>query len=59
MNENYFDLHYKEQPNATPINLGLGHLLRLAVDHPHQQVLTWIHRAPIEKDGECRLLLIC
>lgn len=59
LKENYFDLHYQAQPNATPINLGLGHLWRLAVDHPTQQVLPCIHRAPIEKDGEYRLLLIC
>jgi hypothetical protein len=59
LKENYFDLHYQTQPHATPINLGVGHLWRLAVDHPEQQVLPCIHRAPIEKDGEYRLLLIC
>ena len=59
LQENYFDLHYQAQPNATPINLGLGHLWRLAVDHPKQEVLPCIHRAPIENEGEYRLLLIC
>jgi hypothetical protein len=59
LKENYFDLHYQAQPNATPINLGIGHLWRLAVDHPEQQVLPCIHRAPVEKEGELRLLLIC
>lgn len=59
LKENYFDLHYKLHPNAEPINLGLGHLWRLAVDHPKQEVLPCIHRAPIENDGEYRLLLIC
>jgi hypothetical protein len=59
LKENYFDLHYQEKPDATPINLGLGHLWRLAVDHPKQQVQPCIHRAPIEKEGEYRLLLIC
>lgn len=59
LKENYFDLHYQAQPYATPVNLGLGHLWRLAVDHPKQQVLPCIHRAPIEKEGEYRLLLIC
>ena len=59
LKENYFDLHYQAKPDAKPINLGLGHLWRLAVDHPKQQVLPCIHRAPIEKDGELRLLLIC
>lgn len=58
LKENYFDLHYQPQPSATPINLGIGHLWRLAVDHPKQEVLPCIHRAPIEKQ-EYRLLLIC
>jgi hypothetical protein len=26
LKENYFDLHYQPQPQAAPINLGLGHL---------------------------------
>ncbi len=55
----FFDLHYEPAPNAQPINLGLGHLWRLAVDHPEQKVLPCVHRAPIENDGEYRLLLIC
>lgn len=59
LKENYFDLHYQAQPQAVPTNLGLGHLWRLAVEHPKQQVLPCIHRAPIEKEGEYRLLLIC
>lgn len=59
LQENYFDLHYQAKPHVAPINLGLGHLWRLAVDHPKQQVLPCIHRAPVEKEGEYRLLLIC
>lgn len=59
LKENYFDLHYQALPHAAPVNLGLGHLWRLAVDHPQQQVLPCIHRAPIENKGEYRLLLIC
>jgi hypothetical protein len=59
LKENYFDLHYQIHADAEPINLGLGHLWRLAVDHPKQQVLPCIHRAPIENEGEYRLLLIC
>lgn len=59
LKENYFDLHYQAQPHGEPINLGVGHLWRLAVDHPQQQVLPCIHKAPIEKEGEYRLLLIC
>jgi len=59
LKENYFDLHYQPKPNAKPINLGLGDVWKLAVDHPGQKVLPCIHRAPIENDGEYRLLLIC
>ncbi|MFH7001790.1 DUF1826 domain-containing protein [Flavobacterium bizetiae] len=59
LKENYFDLHYQLHDDAEPINLGLGHLWRLAVDHPKQQVLPCVHRAPIENEGEYRLLLIC
>lgn len=55
----FFDLHYQPKPNAQPINLGLGHLWRLAVDHPQQKVLPCVHRAPIENKDEYRLLLIC
>lgn len=59
LKEYYFDLHYQPKPNAQPINLGLGHLWKLAVDHPEQKVLPCVHRAPAENDGEYRLLLIC
>ncbi|RXM51701.1 MULTISPECIES: DUF1826 domain-containing protein [unclassified Chryseobacterium] len=55
----FFDLHYQAKPNAEPTNLGLGHLWRLAVDHPTQKVLPCVHRAPVENEGEYRLLLIC
>jgi hypothetical protein len=51
LKENYFVLHYQAQPHAAPVNLGLGHLWRLAVDHPQQRVLPCIHRAPIEREG--------
>lgn len=30
LKENYFDLHYQAQHHAAPVNLGLGHLWRLA-----------------------------
>lgn len=59
LSEHYFDLHYQPKPNAKTINLGVGHLWRLAVDHPGQEVLPCVHRAPVENDGEYRLLLIC
>lgn len=57
--ENYFDLHYEPKPDSVPTNLGIGNLWKLAVDHPQQQVLPCIHRAPKENDNEYRLLLIC
>ncbi|KIO77831.1 hypothetical protein TH53_06730 [Pedobacter lusitanus] len=59
LKEYYFDLHYQPKPNAQPISLGSGHLWRIAVDHPEQKVSPCVHRAPIENDGEYRLLLIC
>ena len=59
LKENYFDLHYQVDEDAEPVNLGQGHLWRLAVDHPKQKVLPCIHRAPVENEGEYRLLLIC
>lgn len=59
LTEHFFDLHYQPKPNANPISLGIGHLWRLAVDHPESHVLPCIHRAPKEKTGENRLLLIC
>jgi len=59
LQEHFFDLHYEALPDAQPINLGNGHLWRLAVDHPEQEVLPCIHRAPLENSGENRLLLIC
>ncbi|WP_343594826.1 DUF1826 domain-containing protein [Acinetobacter sp.] len=59
LEEYFFDLHYQPKPDTKPVNLGSGHLWRLAVDHPTQQVLPCVHRAPVENDGEYRLLLIC
>lgn len=59
LSENFFDLHYREKPGAIPIGLGLGHMWRLAVDHPESKVLPCVHRAPKEKDGRYRLLMIC
>lgn len=55
----FFDLHYQPKPSAEPVNLEFGHLWRLAVDHPTQEALPCVHRAPVENDGEYRLLLIC
>lgn len=57
--EHFFDLHYLAKPGARPVSLGHGHLWKLAVDHPGSQVLPCVHRAPIEKAGQHRLLMIC
>lgn len=59
LSEHFFDLHYQAESDATPISLGLGHLWRLAVDHPRSQVPPCVHRAPEEKSGQNRLLMIC
>lgn len=59
LTEHFFDLHYQAKPHASPISVGLGHLWRLAVDYPESNVLPCVHRAPKEKLGQPRLLLIC
>lgn len=59
LSEHFFDLHYRAKPNANPIRLGNGNLWRLAVDCAESNLLPCIHRAPKEKTGENRLLLIC
>lgn len=58
LKEYFFDLHYQAKPNAQTIRLGLGHVWKLAVDYSETQVLPCLHRAPKEKKGESRLLLI-
>lgn len=57
--ENYYDLHYQAMTEGKEINLGVGNLWRLAVDHPGSKVLPSVHRAPREKNGCMRLLMIC
>jgi Protein of unknown function (DUF1826) len=59
LSEHFFDLHYQAIPDAEPISLGNGNLWRLATDHPESKVLACVHRAPKEKAGQPRLLLIC
>ncbi len=59
LKEHFFDLHYQPKEGAEVISLPLGQIWRLAVDHPESAVLPCLHRAPIEKPGEKRLLLIC
>lgn len=58
LTEHFFDLHYQAMPDAQPISLGLGHMWRLAVDHPGSKVPPCLHRAP-EENEQLRLLLIC
>jgi hypothetical protein len=59
LSEHFYDLHYQAIPFARPISLGLGNLWKLAVDHPECQVPPCLHRAPKEKSGQSRLLMIC
>jgi hypothetical protein len=59
LSEHFFDLHYQAEPDARIISLGIGHLWRLAVDHPESKVPPCLHRAPKEKSGQHRLLMIC
>ena len=59
LSEYFFDLHYQAKSTARPISLGLGHLWRLAIDHPESQVPPCVHRAPKERAGQNRLLMIC
>ncbi len=59
LKEHFFDLHYQPKNEASIISLPLGQVWRLAVDHPESKVLPCLHRAPLEKPGEKRLLLIC
>lgn len=59
LSEHFFDLHYEAKANILPTRAELGHMWRLAVDHPKSEVLPCVHRAPKEAYGQKRLLLIC
>ncbi len=59
LREHFFDLHYQAKSDSNPISLGRGNMWKLAVDHTESNVLPCIHRAPEEKPGESRLLMIC
>jgi len=55
----HFDLHYRALPGARPYSFGVGHLWRVAVQHPGCPVEACIHRAPRTEPGAPhRLLLI-
>lgn len=59
LEEHCFDLHYEPQPHAQPFTFGLGHLWRIAIEHPGCAVPPCIHRAPDTRPGDTpRLLLI-
>ncbi|MCB9257653.1 MAG: DUF1826 domain-containing protein [Chitinophagales bacterium] len=59
LSENFFDLHYQVLENTQATSLGIGNLWKLAIEHPESAVAPCVHRAPLEKVGEKRLLLIC
>lgn len=59
LREQFFDLHYQAKQDAEIIPLGIGNVWRLAVDYPGSKVLPCIHRAPLEKNGKYRLMVIC
>ncbi len=59
LTENFFDLHYQANLNAQHISLGVGHLWKLAIDFPESNALPCVHRAPKEKNGKKRLMMIC
>ncbi len=59
LHELHYDLHFVPFPNVTPFPFGVGHLWRLAVEHPASPVHACIHRAPTPAEGAGpRLLLI-
>ena len=59
LSEYFFDLHYLPTPAARTVSLGIGNLWRLGIDHPGSKVPPCVYRAPKEKTGEKRLLMIC
>jgi hypothetical protein len=59
LTENFFDLHYAPLPGAEIYQMQCGQLWKLAVDHPTSAVKPCVHRAPRERSGLRRLLLIC
>lgn len=56
--ENCYDLHYAPRPGAQPYGFGQFHLWRIAVAWPGSPVPPCVHRAPAQRPGESRLLLI-
>ena len=59
LSENAYDLHYAALPHARPYSFGIGHLWRIATQHPGAVAVPCIHRAPPTAPGDPpRLLLI-
>ncbi len=59
LQENCHDLHFVAAPGARPFSFGLGHLWRIAIEHPGSPVPPCVHRAPADSPGgPPRLLLI-
>lgn len=58
LNDHFYDLHYAPLPGAQPYTFGVGHLWRIATQHPGSPVPPCIHRAPDPIAGQKRLLLI-
>lgn len=53
-----YDLHYAAAPGAQPFSFGHFNLWRIALVYPGNPVAPCIHRAPVTRPGETRLLLI-
>jgi Protein of unknown function (DUF1826) len=58
LHEHSYDSHYAPKPGVTPYPFGAFALWRIATRWPSSPVPPCIHRAPENKPGETRLLLI-
>ena len=59
LRDNAYDLHFAALPHARPYRFGVGHLWRIATQHPGSVAPPCIHRAPTPSIGDPpRLLLI-
>ncbi len=59
LNDQFYNLHYAQLPQARPFAFGLGNMWRIATEYPGSPVPPCIHRAPTTIPGRPpRLLLI-
>ncbi len=58
LSEHCYDLHYAPAAGAQPYAFGHFNLWRIAVAWPGSPVPACVHRAPAQRPGESRLLLI-